>query len=124
MEKILFLACTEPDGSLHKSALEALAAAKGLGMGFSAGLIGESADTAAGLATGAGAEKVYAVTGADFAQTRYATDAAAVEAIARAAGATVIITPATSRLARVAAGVAQRLGGRVDYANHGDRSQR
>jgi len=54
------------------------------------------------------------VAGAEFAQPRYATDAAAAEAICRAAGATLILAPGTSRWARVAAGVAQRLQGRAD----------
>ena len=45
---------------------------------------------------------------------RYATDAAAAEALARAAGATLVVAPGTSRWMRVLPGVAHRLGGRVD----------
>ena len=45
---------------------------------------------------------------------RYATDAAAAEALARAAGATIVIAPSTSRWARALPGVAHRLGGCVD----------
>ena len=47
-------------------------------------------------------------------QPRYATDAAAAEAICKAAQATLVLAPATSRWARVLPGVAQRLGGRAD----------
>jgi electron transfer flavoprotein alpha subunit len=55
-----------------------------------------------------------AVSGEAFAQPRYATDAAACEALCRAAQATVVLAPASSRFARVAAGVAHRLGGFID----------
>jgi electron transfer flavoprotein alpha subunit len=54
------------------------------------------------------------VTGADFSQSRYATDAAAAEAICRTAQASIVLAPATARWARVLPGVAQRLGGRAD----------
>ena len=47
-------------------------------------------------------------------QSRYATDAAAAEAICKAAQATMVVAPATSRWNRVLPGVAQRLGGRAD----------
>jgi electron transfer flavoprotein alpha subunit len=55
-----------------------------------------------------------AVSGADFAHPRYATDAAAVEAICRAAAAEIVIAPGTSRFMRVVPGVAQRMKGYVD----------
>jgi electron transfer flavoprotein alpha subunit len=55
-----------------------------------------------------------AVTGEAFTQPRYATDAAAAEALCRAAGAPVVLAPSTSRWARALPGVAYRLGGRVD----------
>jgi electron transfer flavoprotein alpha subunit len=45
---------------------------------------------------------------------RYATDAAACEAICRAAQATIVLAPQSSRFARVMAGVAYRLGGSID----------
>jgi electron transfer flavoprotein alpha subunit len=48
------------------------------------------------------------------AQPRYATDAAAAEALCRAAAADLILAPGTSRWARALPGVACRLGGRVD----------
>ena len=58
--------------------------------------------------------KFLGVSGAEFSQPRYATDAAAAEAICKSAQATLVIAPATSRWNRVLAGVAQRLGGRAD----------
>jgi electron transfer flavoprotein alpha subunit len=57
---------------------------------------------------------VLTVSGAEFAQARYASDAAACEALCRAAEATIVFAPASSRFARVMPGVAYRLGGFVD----------
>jgi electron transfer flavoprotein alpha subunit len=54
------------------------------------------------------------VSGPEFALSRYVTDAAAGEALARAAGATLILAPAGSRWNRTLPGVARRLGGRID----------
>jgi electron transfer flavoprotein alpha subunit len=54
------------------------------------------------------------VEGDAFMQARYATDAAAAEALCRASGAALILAPSTSRWARALPGVACRLGGRVD----------
>ena len=114
----LFLAHTEPDGTLAKSALEALAAsiqlAESLGAPFSVGLIGENPGPAANDISTCGATKVLTVSGTDFAQARYATDAAAAEALCRATAATIITVPATSRWNRVLPGVAHRLGGKAD----------
>jgi len=42
-------------------------------------------------------DKYFGVTGADFSQSRYASDATAAEAICKAAAATVVMAPATSR---------------------------
>ena len=61
-----------------------------------------------------GAARILGVAGAEFAQPRYATDAAAAEALAQGAGATIVLAPATSRWARVMPGVAHRLNGVVD----------
>lgn len=112
--KVLFLAHTEEDGSLGKAACEALTAAKGLGGELTVGLYGAEVQKAADQIAGCGAAKFYGVAGADFATARYGSDASACEAMAKAAGAEVIIMPATSRASRVAAGVAQRLGAAVD----------
>jgi electron transfer flavoprotein alpha subunit len=118
MDQVLLLVNTEADGGLHKSALEALTAAKtlaeGLGATLSIGLVGADVAAAANSVAGAGAAKIYGLVGAAFAQARYATDAAAATALTKAAGATLVLMPATSRWSRVAAGVAHRLGGAAD----------
>jgi electron transfer flavoprotein alpha subunit len=119
METILVLAHPENDGSLAKSVREALHAAATLhkslaGSKLVVGLIGENVQAAANSIAASPVTKYFGVTGVDFCQSRYATDAAAAEAICRAAQATVVIAPATSRWARVLPGVAQRLGGRAD----------
>ena len=114
METILVLIHTEADGTLAKSALEVLGAAKSIGGLLGVGLIGENVQTAANVIAGCGAAKFFGVSGAEFSQARYGTDAAAAEAICRAANAQVVMAPATSRWNRVLAGVSHRLGGRVD----------
>jgi electron transfer flavoprotein alpha subunit len=119
METILFLAHTEADGSLAKPALEALGSAKALnaalaGSKFLVGLVGESVAAAANQIASCGAAKFLGIAGADFVQARYATDAAAAEALCKAAQATLVIASATSRFNRCLAGVAQRVGGRAD----------
>lgn len=119
METLLILAHTEPDGSFAKPAFEALNTAKSLsaslpGSKIVVGLFGENVQPAADFIASCGASQFLAVTGADFAPSRYATDAAAAEALCRAAQATLIIAPGTARLNRVLAGVAHRLGGRAD----------
>jgi len=119
METLLFLAHTEADGLLPKIALETLAAAKSLaaalpGTVFHVGLVGADAQPAANQIAGAGAARILGATGADFACSRYSTDAAAAEALCRASGATLVVAPATSRWNRTLAGVAQRLAGRID----------
>jgi electron transfer flavoprotein alpha subunit len=119
METILLLANSEADGSLAKPALEALGAAKALAAGLPGskllvGLIGQAVQPAANHVATCGAQAFLGVEGGDFAPARYATDAAAAEAIAKAAQATLILAPATSRWNRVLPGVAQRLGGRAD----------
>ena len=114
MDTILLLTHSEADGSLPKAALEALSAAQSLGAPVTAAVFGGSVDAAAQALAAAGAAKVLTASGEPFAQPRYATDAAAATALAKASGAQLVIAPATSRMARVAAGVAQRLGGRID----------
>lgn len=118
-EQILFLAHTEPDGTLSKTALEALAAAVALrdavaGATLDAGVVGVDVNAATQSIAGAGFAKVFVASGEAFGQARYATDAAASEAICRAAAASIVIAPATSRWNRALPGVSHRLGGRVD----------
>lgn len=119
MEKILFLTPTEADGTLAKGALEALAAAVNVskilsGSTLSAGLWGAEVKGAADAIAACGASAFRGVTGPEFAASRYASDAAAAEALVRAAEATLIIAPATSRLSRALPGMALRAGGRID----------
>ncbi len=118
MENILFLAYTEADGSLAKGALETLGAAKDVvaatGGKLRVGLIGGQVQAAANAIASCGAEKFYSVAGAEFAQARYATDAAAAEAICKAANPSLVLAPANSRSSRVLAGVAHRVGGKIE----------
>jgi electron transfer flavoprotein alpha subunit len=116
--KILFLAHVNESGAaLPKAAYEALGAALDvtgqLGGVLTIGLIGDSVQAAANSVAAAGA-RIIAVEGADFAQPRYASDAAAVEAICKAVGHDIVIAPGTSRFMRVMPGVAGRLKGSVD----------
>ncbi|OHE81468.1 MAG: electron transfer flavoprotein subunit alpha [Verrucomicrobia bacterium RIFCSPLOWO2_12_FULL_64_8] len=119
METILFLVHTEAGAQLGKPALEALTAARSLATGLAGstlvvGLVGPEVQASANGIAGCGATRFFGAAGPDFAQSRYSTDALAVEAIARAAAATIIVAPATSRWNRALPGVAQRLGGRID----------
>jgi len=128
MEKILVLTHTQDDGSLPRLALEVVTAGLDLakrlgGAPVSIGLVGLDVKAAADTLAGTGAATFLAVTGDDFAVSRYATDAAAAAAIIGAAEATVVLAPATARLARVLPGVAQRVGGRVDTRVTGIRGE-
>ncbi|HTL59633.1 MAG TPA: hypothetical protein VL361_28440 [Candidatus Limnocylindrales bacterium] len=119
METILVLAHTEADGSLAGSAREALRAARTLnksipGSTLVMGLVGDKVQAAADSIASCPVTKYFGVTSPEFSQPRYATDAAAAAAICKAAGASLVVAPATSRWNRVLAGVAQRLGGRID----------
>ncbi len=114
METILLLAHTETDGTLAKPALEALTAAKELGGELIIGLVGAAVEAAANQIAGCGASRILAVSGEAFSQPRYSTDAAAAEALCRAAGAAITLATSTSRWARALPGVAYRLEGRID----------
>ena len=115
---VLILAHVETDGSLARPALETLTAGAALsaqlGVPLAVGLVGVDTAAAAGVAAGCGATRVLVVSGAAFGDSRYVTDAAAAEALCRASGADLVIAAGTSRWLRVLAGVAGRLGGRVD----------
>jgi len=118
MESILILTHVDDSGaSLAKSSLEAVTAgmnlAARLGAQLSIGVVGADALSAAGALAQTGA-RLLAVSGEPFAQARYASDAAACEALCRAAQATIVIAPGSARFTRVAAGVAFRLGGFID----------
>jgi electron transfer flavoprotein alpha subunit len=118
MESILVLTHADESGSaLSKASLEAVTAGIELAAHLSAsltiGLIAGNAAAAASAVAATGA-RLIAVSGEAFAQARYASDAAAAEALLRAANATIVLAPGTSRFTRVAAGVAHRLGGFID----------
>lgn len=102
MEKTLVLLHTV-DGALPRAALETLAAAKSLGGTIETGVIGTALEGVN-----------YAVSGDGFTQSRYATDAAAAEALIRRAGATLILAPGSMRFNRALPGVAARLNGAVE----------
>jgi electron transfer flavoprotein alpha subunit len=119
VEKILFLAHVDESGtSLPKCAYEVLGLAIDLAaltnMALVIGLVGENVDAAAASLANAGASRILAVSGSDFAQPRYATDAAAAEALCRATEANVVLVPATSRFSRILPGVSARLAGQAD----------
>jgi electron transfer flavoprotein alpha subunit len=117
MESILVLTHTDEHSALTKASLEAVSAgcelAERLGASLAIGIVAADPEPAASALAACGA-RIFAVSGDAFAQARYATDAAACEALCHAAGATIVLAPSSSRFARVAAGVAHRLGGVID----------
>ncbi|MCP5114263.1 MAG: electron transfer flavoprotein subunit alpha, partial [bacterium] len=119
MEKILLLLHTEEDGSLSKPALEGIKTARGLACSlkestWTVGIIGGSVEGAANSIASCGAGRFVGGARDVNASPRYASDAAAAEAICRSTEATLILAPATSRWNRTLAGVAQRIGGKVE----------
>jgi electron transfer flavoprotein alpha subunit len=118
MEKLLVLThVDESGGALTKASLEAVAAgmeiAGALEASVTIGIVGAQSVTAAQQLAGTVA-RVLAVGGEAFAEARYASDAAACEALVRAAEATLVFAPASARFARVMPGVAYRVGGFTD----------
>ena len=117
-QNVLFLAHVDESGTaLPKAAYEALGAAleaaSQLGGSLTIGLVGESVQAVADTVGATGA-RILGVSGPDFAQPRYASDAAAVEAICKVVTPDIVIAPGTSRFLRVMPGVAARMKGRVD----------
>ena len=110
----------ETGAALTKASLEAVSAGQELAARLAATLtIGIVAPGSAAAATAASSlastgARLLAVSGDAFSQPRYSTDAAACEALCRAAQATIVLAPASSRFTRVAGGVAHRLGGYYD----------
>jgi electron transfer flavoprotein alpha subunit len=117
MESILVLTHTDESSTLTRASLEAVTAAielsSGLGSSLALGILSADPIAAASQVAATGA-RIFAVSGEAFAQPRYATDTAACEALCRAANATIVLAPSSSRMARVAAGVAHRLRGVID----------
>lgn len=114
MEKILVIVAPDVGrDDLSKTNLEALSAAqtlaKSLGAPLAVGLIGDAAVCGPQLAGIEGA--AFAAT---VAEPAYSADVAAGVALAKAAEASIVLLPATARLGRAAAGIAARLGGKVD----------
>lgn len=119
MEKILFLVHTNTDGTLPNVARESLAAAVDLsskisGSTLTVGLFGSDCAAAADSVASCGAARFLAVSGVEFADSRYASDVAAMEALVRDSGTTLVISPTTSRISRSLPGVVQRLQGRIE----------
>jgi electron transfer flavoprotein alpha subunit len=116
MESILVLTHADETGAaLTKASLEAVAAGQALAARLSAPLaIGIVASDPTNLSNGLPSARLLAVSGEPFAQSRYSTDAAACEALCRAANATIVLAPGSSRFARVATAVAHRLNGLID----------
>jgi electron transfer flavoprotein alpha subunit len=125
METILVLthtalsdeASTETGSALSKASLEAVTAGLELStrikVPLTIGILAADSARAASSLASTGA-RLLAVSGEAFAQPRYATDAAALEALCRAANASIVLIPGTSRFTRVAAAVSHRLGGFID----------
>ncbi len=116
--RILFLAHVDESGNtLPKAAYECLGAtlelAERINGTLTIGVIGEDIQNAANTIASA-AVPMIGVAGPEFAHPRYATDAAALEAICREAIPDIVVAPATSRFLRVMAGLAQRLNGQID----------
>jgi electron transfer flavoprotein alpha subunit len=84
-----------------------------IGATLAIGILAVDAQSAGAAVASSGA-RLLGVSGEAFGQARYATDAAACEALCRAAQATIVLAPGSSRFARVAAGVAHRLSGFID----------
>jgi electron transfer flavoprotein alpha subunit len=127
MERILVLATTQADGTLGKTGLEAVAAAVELKDQLSAelvvGLVGGRVQEGADRLANCGAGQIIAVEGSEFEPSRYATDAAAFEALCRKAAPTLVVAVGSSRLNRSLPGVAFRLEGRIDTHVCGCRSE-
>lgn len=117
-QNILFLAHVDESGStLPRVAYEVLGAALALAGGLQGhltiGLFGERIQEAAD-AVGSAGVRIVGVSGTEFAQPRYSSDAAAAETICKNVSPDLVIAPATSRMQRIIAGVAQRMNGCVD----------
>ncbi|MGA2674372.1 MAG: hypothetical protein ABSE99_14225 [Terracidiphilus sp.] len=118
MENILVLTHADESGSaLTRASLETVTAGQELAARLAAtltiGIVAEDITNLTKSLPSAG-PRLLAVSGEAFAQPRYATDAAACQALCRAAAATIVLAPGSSRFTRVAAGVAHRLGGFID----------
>lgn len=118
MESILVLTHVDETGSaLTRGSLEAVTAGRQLATRLETtltiGIVAADPQLPAPEVALAGA-RVLGVAGEAFVQPRYSSGAAACEALCRAAQATIVLAPASSRFSRVLAGVSYRLGGVID----------
>src|SRR6266545_3927692 len=90
MDTTLLVSHVDPDGALPRAALEALGAAKALGLPVTAALFGPSVAKAAAALAGTGVTKVLAVEDAALSEPRYATDAAAAAQLSNEGGPTAV----------------------------------
>jgi electron transfer flavoprotein alpha subunit len=107
----------ESGSALTRASLEAVTAGIDLAARLNAplaiGIVAADAAAPASSIANAGA-KLLVAQGPAFAQPRFASDAAACEALCHAAQATIVVAPQSSRFARVMAAVAHRLNGVID----------
>lgn len=114
-DTLLCLIPTSSDGQLDRHSLECLNAAKALKEATSAKLVVGCWGIKPVQSIGAcGADQYILIEGDEFTSPRYATDAAAAEDLIKAAEASIVIAPASSRVQRFISGLATRLGGQVD----------
>ncbi len=119
MDKILLLAHTLDDGTLPKGAYESINAALKLaadlgGAALTVGLLGGDVQPAADSIAACGAANMLAVSGEDFATSRYSSDTVAVEALVKDAAPTLVLAPTSSRFSRCLPGAAYRCDGRIE----------
>lgn len=119
MDKILLLAHTLDDGTLPKGAYESINAALKLaadlgGAALTVGLLGGDVQSAADSIAACGAANMLAVSGEDFATSRYSSDTVAVEALVKDAAPTLVLAPTSSRFSRCLPGAAYRCDGRIE----------
>jgi electron transfer flavoprotein alpha subunit len=119
METILVVSFAEVDGTLGRSAAEAVSCARTVRdvVGEAvlvAGLAGEKVDPGVTQLESGGLDRILVVESEHLAQSRYGSDSAALEAVCRSVNATIVVAPGTVRVNRVLAGVAYRLKGRID----------
>jgi len=118
MESILVLTHGDETGAqLSKGSLEAVTAGRDLaaqlGAKLTIGMVCEDSKALAQCPASLEA-RMLVVSGNVYAQARFASDAAACEAICRTAEPTIVVAPHSSRFARVMAAVAHRMHGCIE----------
>lgn len=119
MEKLLVLLHTEYDGTICKNGLEVVSAAVSLksqlkGIELAVGVVGKGVKEALNKIAGCGASEFVAVEGDEFCESRYSSDALAIEAILKRVTPSLALAPATIRWNRVVPGAAFRVNGITD----------